>query len=156
MRPGNFSWLIPGVLAGCAKPGLLAPLEADLAALAAEGVRLVVSLTEEPLPGEALAAQGLEAAHLPVVDYTPPSPRQLARFVALLEEAERGGRPVVVHCLAGKGRTGTLLAVALVARGSRPEGAVARVRQLRPGSIETPAQERAVQDFAASVGAPIP
>jgi atypical dual specificity phosphatase len=55
---------------------------------------------------------------------------------------------VAVHCAAGLGRTGTVLAAYLVARGEEPRAALARVRDLRPGSVETADQERAVEAYA--------
>ncbi len=60
---------------------------------------------------------------------------------------------VAVHCAVGKGRTGTLLAC-YVTRDSRRQGAslsaaeaISFVREMRPGSIETPMQEEAVVTF---------
>ena len=52
-----------------------------------------------------------------------------------------------IHCGAGLGRTGTLLACYFVSKGMTAKNAVARVRRLRPGSIETAEQERAVEEF---------
>jgi atypical dual specificity phosphatase len=55
---------------------------------------------------------------------------------------------VAVHCTAGKGRTGTVLAAYLVTTGLSAHAAIDRVRHLRPGSVETPDQEEAVEEFA--------
>ena len=60
-------------------------------------------------------------------------------------------RAVGVHCGAGMGRTGTFLAAYLVSQGMTAHDAIAEVRRLRPGSIETPAQERAVAQYEASL-----
>jgi len=149
MPPLNFSWVLPGRLAGMARPGFFRKLELDLADLSAEGVRLVISLTEEPLPEDELARYGLEARHLPVVDFTAPTMEQLAEIARCVREEG----PVVVHCFAGQGRTGTALAACLVAEGLGAEEAIARIRALRPPSIETRAQEEAVREFARAVRA---
>jgi atypical dual specificity phosphatase len=55
---------------------------------------------------------------------------------------------VAVHCGAGLGRTGTVLAAYLVAGGEEARAALARVRELRPGSVETADQERAIEAYA--------
>jgi len=136
----NFGWLVPGELAGSARP----MSDDALAALAAQGVRAVISLTEEPLPAAALRAADLAAVHLPVADFTPPTQEQIAAAVAAIERFVAAGRPVAVHCAAGLGRTGTILACALVSRGPAAPAAIAAVRAARPGSIETPEQEAAV------------
>jgi atypical dual specificity phosphatase len=119
-----------------------------LRALAADGVSLLINLHERAHPPRALARHGLAELHLPVADFTAPTQEQLARGVHALEEALAGGRRVAVHCGAGLGRTGTLLACYLTRRGYRADDAVARVRALRPSSVETAAQAAAVAAFA--------
>lgn len=55
---------------------------------------------------------------------------------------------VAVHCALGFGRTGTMLACYLVKeRGLAAGDAIAEIRRLRPGSIETYEQEKAVFQF---------
>jgi atypical dual specificity phosphatase len=142
----NFGWILDGRLAGMARVR-----DADVDELAASGVRAVLCLTETA-PAAELAAKGLDVRHEPVADFQAPDAETLARCVEFIDRHVAAGRPVVVHCTAGYGRTGTVLAAYLVSRGLSPEEAIAEVRRRRPWSIETGEQERAVLRFAAAEG----
>ncbi len=74
----------------------------------------------------------------------------LERGVAVIADALAAGRRVAVHCAGGRGRTGTLLACYLVHQGLDPAAAIARVREVRPGAVETRAQVAAVEAYAAA------
>lgn len=145
----NFSWVVPDRLAGMARPGRANPLDEDLAALHELGVVLLVSLTESPTSPETAAAHHIEVLHIPVPDMTAPSMEQLVQFTSRAIESVGASQPLAVHCEAGMGRTGTFLAAWFVAQGMGADDAIAEVRRLRPGSIETDEQEQAVRDFEA-------
>jgi atypical dual specificity phosphatase len=125
----------------------------ELQDFAAHGVALVVNLHERPHPPGALAQFGLNELHLPVKDFHSPTDEQIDAALAAIDASVSSGQRVVVHCGGGLGRTGTLVACYLVARGMSAEDALHRVRSARPGSVETPDQEAAVAAYAARIAA---
>ncbi|CAA9303944.1 MAG: hypothetical protein AVDCRST_MAG93-4793 [uncultured Chloroflexia bacterium] len=144
-RPaGELDWVEPERLAACAYPRL----EANLAELAQQRVALLINLHERAHDPKLLARFGLAEVHLPVPDFTAPRPEQLEQGVMVIDQAIASGKRAVVHCGAGLGRTGTLLACYLVHRGMKPSEAIARIREVRPGSVETHEQEVAVAAYA--------
>lgn len=141
-------WAAPGVL-GCAYPRT----ERALATLSGSGVRLLVNLHERPHDQARLRRHDLREVHLPVKDFTAPSPGQVERGVDALLGAVAAGEAAAVHCGGGLGRTGTLLACYLVSSEGLGAGeAIRRVRALRPGSVETPAQAAAVDAWTRRLG----
>ena len=146
--PANFSFVIDNVLAGMERPGTFARLREDLEFLKDQKIGAIVSLTETPLERAFVEEFGFRYLHLPIADFTAPSLEQIDAFVDFLKKAEAGKLATMVHCGAGMGRTGTMLACALVARGQSADAAVERVRELRPFSIETTDQEECIADYA--------
>ncbi len=138
----GFSWIVEGELAAMPLPGRNRSLTEDVEFLNHEGVRTVISLTEIPPP---LETTSIRQTHIPIADFTAPTLEQMIEFVDVATESTGRGEPVAVHCAAGLGRSGTMAAVYLVAKGASADEAIARVRELRPGSIETEAQVEAVQ-----------
>ena len=70
------------------------------------------------------------------------------KFAFLLDrKAHERKMGLAVHCAAGLGRTGVVLACYFIDKGLTAANAIARVRRLRPGSIETEEQEKAIEEF---------
>ena len=73
---------------------------------------------------------------------------QAAEFVRFVDQQRSLQLPVAVHCEAGLGRTGTMLATYLIAHGNTAEGAIARIRAVEEVAIETPGQIHFLEQFA--------
>lgn len=142
--PRNFSWLIKDEIAGMARP---ISVVSDFEFLKENGIDVIVSLSEWPLHKTLLDEFGFANKHIPIADLTPPTQEQIEEFISFVNEAVSSKRKVVVHCDAGIGRTGTMLACYLINKGFSAKDAITEVRKKRPGSIETIEQEETIFEY---------
>ncbi len=140
-EPTGFSWIEKPLLAALARP--TEPEEFQW--LREQGIELLVTLTEDRPRGNLVDDANLLVFHEPLEDMEPPTQDQLDRCVSAILKATSRNMGVAVHCGAGLGRTGAVLAAYFVAKGMTATNAIARVRRLRPGSVETPEQAEAVE-----------
>lgn len=106
--------------------------------------------------GASLKESGIALLRFPIPDGGVPSPNQVGELHALLAEVTaqlRGGRNVAVACRGGIGRTGTILALALIELGCSPASAVQRVRLMKPECIDPGRQEKYVHSWKRSTAA---
>jgi len=148
----RFRWQIDDKLAGMSRPFIQCGEDKtgdDTRQLRSHGITAIVSLVESPADASAVRAKGFDYYSFPIPDGSPPS---LATSRAIVETISRlidSGEKVAVHCTAGLGRTGTVLALYLVHRGMSARDAIAAVRSREPMAIENPRQERAVFEYEA-------
>lgn len=130
----------------------------DLDAVRQFGAAAVVTLIEqheiEALQVDAIREEVLRRhmqwLHLPIRDVSVPGPEFEQAWNAHgpgLRAIIRDGFDVVVHCKGGLGRAGTIAARLLVELGTEPAQAIRQVRAVRPGAIETAAQEAYVRSL---------
>jgi atypical dual specificity phosphatase len=141
--PFGFTWIAKPLLGAMAHP----ESEEDLDWLRSNGIEVLISLTEDPPRRDWLEGAGVLLVHVPVVDMEPPTQEQLQTAVSAIERANANNMGVAVHCGAGLGRTGVVIAAYLVHQGQTARDAIAQLRRLRPGSIETEEQAAAVVEF---------
>ena len=146
-RPTNFGWIIDGSLAASGLPSSASQVKW----LKKHGIKSILTLREEPLPKEYFEGTGVTPLHVEMADHDAPSQEALSKAVGHVRKEIEKGNAVLVHCLAGQGRTGTVLACYMVEfQGKEPSEAIAKLRKDRPGSVEH-TQEVAVHDYARRV-----
>ena len=97
---------------------------------------------------DAVTSRNMSWYHLPIPDVTAPNSDFEKRWLvagAELRDLLRSGFDVLVHCKGGLGRAGTIAARLLIELGWSSKEAIAEVRRVRPGAIETSDQERHLQ-----------
>jgi protein-tyrosine phosphatase/truncated hemoglobin YjbI len=146
----GFRWILPNQLAGSGQPGLLDSVEADLAFLRAEGVELIVTLTERQAIAPESAPQ-LRWLHFPIDDMRTPTPRACLEVCSAIVSSIEGGARVLVHCKAGLGRTGMVAACVLVTMGRTAAEALGAVRRVNPGFVQSTQQERFIEHYASFI-----
>jgi atypical dual specificity phosphatase len=146
--PRGFFWVIPNRLGGVPRPGIVWDLADDLAGLRALGVTVLVTLEETATvePG-LLASLGIESIHFPVADMGAPAIAPARELCITVEARLARGDVVALHCRAGLGRTGTLLASQLVWNGETAVRAIDRIRMINPRCIQSDEQVRFLRLF---------
>ena len=146
-KPDNFSWLIDGKLAGSAIP----TSKDEIKWVQEQGVKSIVTIREEPLVNEWI--KDVNYLHVMSNDMGVPEFDDLIHAVDFIHRRITNNEPVLVHCLAGLGRTGTILACYLVKyQNMTADEATQKVREERPGSIQSYPQEEIIFRFEKSLG----
>jgi len=141
-KPTNFSWLIEEKLAGSGMPTTFD----EFHWIVNQGVKSIITMTENSLPDEWV--QSIDYLHVPTPDLTAPDMDKIESTVDFINEQIKKDQPVMVHCAAGMGRAGTILACYFVKyKKLTAEKAIEKIRDERPGSIQSEVQELAIGFF---------
>ena len=145
-RPDNFSWLIENKLAGSAIPTSIDEVKWVID----QGVKSIVTVREEPLDESWI--KDVNYLHVLSNDMGVPEFVDLVHAVDFIHSRVTNNEPVLVHCLAGMGRTGTVLACYLVKyQNMSADEATQKVREERSGSIQSYPQEEIIFQFEKSL-----
>lgn len=134
-RTEPFTWIVEGVIAASWWPD---PYVFEI--FDEEGIKSVVNVCEFDNRQDVPKRFDYHFIHVP--DFGVPSEEQVDKFIALMDRHHAAKEPVVVHCVAGCGRTGQFIIAWCAKAGFIPKGAdpVAWIRERRKCCLETGAQ----------------
>jgi len=142
----DYTHIIEGKIIASSKP----INEIHLEIMKRLGVKAVLNLLtpeEKTIPDDMYKMNGFDYLNIPIPDMHPPTIDEIEKAVTWIDEKIKNGKTVLVHCYAGLGRTGTIIASYLVYKGYDPEKAIKYIREKRPGSIQTLEQELSIKLF---------
>jgi atypical dual specificity phosphatase len=141
-KPTNFSWLIDKKLSGSGIPTSLD----EFNWLLNQGVKSIVTMTENALPDE--WTKKINYLHVPTVDFHAPNMEEIDSAVDFIKNQIQNDQSVMVHCAAGLGRAGTILACYFIKYEKLSAiQAIKKIRDERPGSIQSDVQELAISYY---------
>ena len=129
--------------------GAVDEFDDDLRLLHDAGIRAVVSLLGIPAEVPIYAAAGFAYFAVSIPDGGTPTSAEADAINRFIDEQLMNRNPVGVHCAAGLGRTGTVLAAYLIRLGATADQAIQRIRAVEPAAIETQRQVQFLRDYAA-------
>jgi|TARA_B100001179_G_scaffold232267_1_gene224604 atypical dual specificity phosphatase len=130
-KPTNFNWVIEKQIAASGIP----QSKKDVDFIVAQGISSILVLTTT-FPNAFLNNSSLKIKHLSLIDHSIPSIDKIIEALDFIQTSIDSNSAILIHCRAGKGRTGTILASYFVNSGWDVQTSIKHIRKLRSGSIE--------------------
>ena len=142
----HFRWIIEDRLAAMPFPST----EDAYVMLQQLGIKVILNLTEYLDDTPLLSA--FNVYNIPIASFkewghNPPTLHEMYQAVSIIQASLKSSQPVVVHCVHGLGRTGTIIAGYLTTCGYTAQEAIDYIRTLRPYFIETEEQEEVIHEY---------
>ena len=138
-------WLDKNRFGGSSEPSI-----SDLPFLQSIEISGIVCLQEKKESENIAQLLGVEFLHRPIPDFDTPSKEDIEEIIGFYKrlQEENPKIPIIIHCTAGNGRTGTILAsIIKILDNMDAEKAIEKVRAINPLAIETSNQEKFVLDL---------
>ncbi|MHA2036997.1 MAG: phosphatase domain-containing putative toxin [Promethearchaeota archaeon] len=138
-----FSWIIKGKMAASWWP------DAELyEKFRKEGIKGIINCSE--FDNKSDIPSDFKYFHINIPDYGTPTDSQLDKFLEFTSKFKVMKEPIVIHCVAGCGRTGIMIVAWAAFNNYIPKGLdpVKWVRNLRPCSLETKEQMELARKIA--------
>ncbi len=142
-RTEPFSWIVKGKMASGWWPE-----SREIERYKKEGIKVVINCSE--FDNQQEMSENFKYYRINIPDYGTPTEAQIKRFLDITGKHSANGDPIVVHCVAGCGRTGIMVIAWAAYNGYLPDGIdpVKWIRKLRPCSLETKEQMNLARKIA--------
>ncbi|MHA1412835.1 MAG: protein-tyrosine phosphatase family protein [Promethearchaeota archaeon] len=146
-RTEPFTWIVKGKIAASWWPDKNLFKKYEL-----EGISVIINCSE--FNNRKDVPEGFTYYHFNVPDYGLPTDNQIDRFLKICEKHMRERRSIVVHCVAGCGRTGQFIVAWAAYNGYIPKGTdpVKWIKKIRPCCLETQEQMKHARYLASKWG----
>lgn len=128
----------------------MSQFEAEVNHLKKHGIDCVVTLTESHHLKEELQSH-FDLHHIGIIDMGAPTLDQAKQLADILDQTEQRQEKVAVHCLAGIGRTSTMLMAAKILRGEKLEDLLQHIAKQNPSYVFTGSQAAFLKSIVATL-----